>query len=312
MKIAIIGGGLAGVAAAWRLKDQEITLFDPKGIAGGPSGIAAGLLHPYAGAHSKLNWMGKEGMEATLKLIKSLEPSVAAQSGMLRLALTGWQAEDYALCAQKYPDVQWCSAEKCNELVPGTVSRPGIFISSAWTVNTKAYLEGLWKSCEGAILEKRHIESLDELSSFDQVIIANGAAASKLADIRLNPIKGQLLELEWPQDLPPLPFPVNSQAYIVMNPDKKSCIVGATFEKKFENEGPDLKTALDELRPKYVAMIPALANARIIDCRAGIRAATFDHHPVVRQVDARTWVITGLGSKGLLYHALCVDLIAIN
>ena len=52
-RYAIIGGGFAGVATAWHLLAHASTpisvhLFDGAGIAGGASGAAAGLLHPYS------------------------------------------------------------------------------------------------------------------------------------------------------------------------------------------------------------------------------------------------------------------------
>jgi len=42
MKIAIVGGGLAGLALAYFLKESEVTVFD---AGGGASRVAAGLLH---------------------------------------------------------------------------------------------------------------------------------------------------------------------------------------------------------------------------------------------------------------------------
>ncbi len=56
--------------------------------------------------------------------------------------------------------------------------------------------------------------------------------------------------------------------------------------------------------PHVKALIPALANAPILNCQAGIRAFTKDRRPKAIPVSSKTWVFTGLGSKGLLYHAL--------
>ena len=52
-RYAVIGGGFAGVATAWHLlahanRPVRVDLFDGAGIAGGASGTAAGLLHPYS------------------------------------------------------------------------------------------------------------------------------------------------------------------------------------------------------------------------------------------------------------------------
>lgn len=52
-RYAIVGGGFAGVATAWHLlahasSPVSVHLFDGAGIAGGASGAAAGLLHPYS------------------------------------------------------------------------------------------------------------------------------------------------------------------------------------------------------------------------------------------------------------------------
>jgi len=317
MKVAVIGAGFAGLATSWFLiqKHQcEVTVFDPEGVGGGPSGIAAGLLHCYAGAHAKLNWKGYEGLHATTKLLDvaatALGDPVATHSGLLRLAVTNWQMDDYYKCAESYDDVRWCSPEECQKMNPGVVQKPGIFIESAMTVDTKRYLEGLWKACKGIVLEKRSIQSLEELSEFDQVIVTMGAATTtlpELANIPIKPIKGQLLELEWPEELPPLNHPVNSQAYIVMHPSDRSCIVGATFEKDFDHTMPDHLEALAWLKPKYTAIIPALENAKVINCLAGVRGATPDHRPILKKVSDKCWVLAGLGSKGLLHHALLAE-----
>lgn len=49
----MVGGGFAGVAAAWHLLALSkgpvaVDLFDVASLAGGASGAAAGLLHPYS------------------------------------------------------------------------------------------------------------------------------------------------------------------------------------------------------------------------------------------------------------------------
>lgn len=323
MRIAILGAGFSGIATAWHLlqfqstkKSLQVVVFDPKGVGGGASGIAAGLMHPYAGAHAKLNPQAAEGMQATFKLLdaaaKALGESVADVSGLLRIALTEDQKRDFSLCASKHADVQRCTSDMCQSLVPGVALSEGILIRSAVTVNSERYLQGLWQACSllGAKLEKSAIMNLTELSDFDVIVVAIGAAATslpELAHLSITPIKGQIIECQWPQHLAALPMPINSQAYIVMNPGNATCIIGATYERHFSSAESEFNNALEELQAKASALFPALGNIQIVKCRAGLRASAPHHQPLIKQINQKCWVISGMGSKGLLYHALYAE-----
>ena len=111
------------------------------------------------------------------------------------------------------------------------------------------------------------------------------------------------MELAWPEEIPPLALPVISDLYIIPNRQQPSCFVGATFERNFSNLHPESSVAEAYLRPRAAALVPALKEAKLLSCKAGIRAMTQTHLPIVTQLNAKTWVLTGLGSKGLLYHA---------
>lgn len=317
MHIAIVGAGFSGLAVAWQILTHpsipvtSLVIFDQKGIGGAASGIAAGLLHPFAGAHAKLNRLGREGMQATSELIQvaetTLGKSVAIEQGILRPALTKEQKQDFMLCSQKYPeDAQWLESEQCLSLYPYLAQAPGIWFKDGLTVNSLLYLQGLWQAClkRGAQLEIKQISSMDELRAFDLKILTLGASSSSFTSHRLSLVKGQVLELAWPDSLPPLPFALNSQAYLLMSPEGKTGLAGATFEKGFSSYEPDIEKAKAEILPKVYAMLPGLQGAEIINCFAGMRVVTPTHLPLIEQIGKREWILTGMGSKGLLYHAL--------
>ena len=316
MHIAIIGGGFSGLATAWHFLQHaeiKVDIFDPAGIGGGASSIAAGLLHTFAGLHAKRNLMADEGVQAARELLNHashmLGTPVYSSSGLLRPAMSEANQRDYALCAEKYPqDVQWWSTEQCQKNIVGYPEYPGLYIPLALTVNSENYLKGLWLACQakGAQLRQEEIRAFDCLKNYAAIAICTGASSLPFfaQKLPITAVKGQILVLEWPSDCPPLAIPLNSQAYIIMQPDNKTCIVGSTYERHFTTVHPEVDVASREIMPKVAAMYPPLKEAKIVGCRAGVRASTPDHLPLLKQLDPRTWILSGMGSKGLLYHAL--------
>ena len=319
MRVAILGAGLCGLATAThflsakKTEDLEIVIFDPAPLGENASGLSAGLFHPFPGAHAKLVRDGKEGQKATLELVDVAERAsgekIAKNTGLLRIAISQKQLEDFSHCAKQYEDVRWFGGEECQQLIPCLLPNPGIFIESAFVIQTKKYLGGLWKYCaaSGVRWEPTLVTTLKTLSDFDVIVVATGAAVKllpELSHILIKPIKGQILEIEWPSFLPPLKVPLNSEAYLVMSLDKKKCFVGATFERSFDSAAPDMETARTYLQPKMLSLIPGLEEAKILNCHSGLRAATPQHQPLLEQPLNGCWVFSGMGSKGLLYHAL--------
>lgn len=323
MKIAIIGAGFCGLACAWYLsKEAEVTLFDPLEIGKGTSGIAAGLLHPYSGAHSKKNRFSDEGMAATLELLKiseeTLQSSVYRKSGMIRPALSLRQKEDFSLAAQKHPqDIIWKDVTACNALFPTLPPFEGIYVEPTYVVNCEKYLQGLWKACstKGVQLIQEKVDTLEGLDHFDRIIITAGWGTPRFTrntPHQFNLIKGQILRFERPREVPHLPCPLNSQAYLIDEPATNSVLLGATFERSFQNEHPEPSIAMEDLVQKAQPFFPYLDVSNLLECRAGIRLSAKNHLPLCEKIDTKCWLLTGMGSKGLLYHALYAQQLSKN
>ena len=87
--VAIVGGGFAGVAAAYILsQNARVTLFDAIGIGAGASGASTGLLHPYAGEKGRRSWEADSAMEASKELLtvaaREMGQPVADYRGILK------------------------------------------------------------------------------------------------------------------------------------------------------------------------------------------------------------------------------------
>lgn len=302
-KIAVIGAGFSGLATAWHLLEHpcSVTLFSDGKEA---SKIAAGLLHKYVGLRANLNPLASVAEKKTLQLLKLAEDAIKApviiSKGILRVALTDQQKKDYYQCASQNEDVEWLDPRT---LIPSLPHDSGIFIHSGMTVDTESYLEGLFLACQskGLLFEKKHISDLRELDGFDLIIAATGAYP--LLDMKFHALKGQLLELEWPSELVPLPFAITSQVYIAMTKDNKRCIVGATYEHDFKEEAPELEKAINELYPKALELYPPLMGAKVLDVKAALRCTTPNRLPFAGHLRDNIYAIIGMGSRGLLYHA---------
>lgn len=299
-KAIVAGAGFCGLATTYQLllHGWDVSLYDPKGIGKGTSGIAAGLLHPFAGESAKRSADADAGMHETLKLLAvadaELGKNVRTRGGIIRRAMTAIQTEDFAKCAQEYPEhVQWDGTD--------------LWINEGCAVHASLYLNGLWLACQrlGATF---HQQKVDASAVADLVVWATGAdmADREPVDVGVlvTRVRGQLLEVQWPEDQPPLAMPISSKMYVVMDTENKSCIVGSTYERTRTDEIPDADFACRKILPKIYELLPFLKEMPILGCRAGVRASAPGHRPLLKRLNDKTFAIGGMGSKGLLYHAL--------
>jgi glycine/D-amino acid oxidase-like deaminating enzyme len=300
MKIAIVGAGLAGLSVTWHLCSSHVqpTLFDMKGIGGGASGISTGLLHPFPGRRALRSWGAWEGMMETRALIavseKTLGRPVSSRTGIFRPAQTLQQKEDFGLRAKKDPEAIWQEHP---------IFGSGIWIPSGITLYSRLYLKGLWKACQplGANLVQESIFSLEDLGAFDRIVLTAGFETLKFAPhLPLQVTKGQTLLCRWPEKLP---CSVVSQGHITLTEDPSICQIGSTYEHAFSTLEPEEK-AISELLGKAARIYPPAREYEVIEIRAGARISRpKGYRPILERLNAKTWVFTGLGSRGMLYHA---------
>ena len=311
MNIAIIGGGFAGLSTAWYLLqrlDVSVTLFEANEIGSGASGLATALLHCYPGKHARRSHNADEAMQEAVFLLKLsekiLKKQVADYSGILRSALTHQQKEDYFRVTQNDSGTEWWSREKCSQTVPGIVSEPGLFLTKGISVFTSSYLKGLLMACKaaGLLYFQQEISDLSELMDYDRIVIAAGAGVLKFPECSHLPIritKGQILVCEGAA----LPFALCCRGHITCSSDKKLFFLGSTFEHDYRTLAPDERAY--SLKEKISLFYPPANEWKIVDRLSGARVVRDGiYYPLTKKVSEKAWVITALGSRGLLYHAL--------
>lgn len=299
MRLGIVGAGLAGLSCAWHALQEgfEVTLFDKSGIGGGASGVSVGLMHPFPGKTASLSLRAEEGMRATKELLKIsqflLGKPVASYTGIFRPAVTEQQKIDFQ--KQQHPDAEWTQVS-----CPGLLAREGLWIAGGVTVFPHLYMQGLWKGCEemGATLIR---EPFVENSYFDKVILAAGSEILQFPECKNLSLRTALGQTLLCKSERPLPFSLASHGYIALTEDPHICQIGSTYE---HTKDPN-PTKVAELVDKVSLFYPEAKNLEVLKVRSGVRIAPREGHlPVLEQVSKNTWVFTGLGSRGLLYHAL--------
>lgn len=263
MRVAVVGGGLAGLGCAYHLLSLSaegmresplhcVHVWDPcEPGEGGASAVAAGLLHPYSPKGSQL-WKGAPGLEAALELIQEVEThagiKVCERRGMLRLALDEGQAlAQRAQTTTPGSFQRWVSREDAGAIAGAEVGgHGGLHVPEAVTVDTRSYLRSLWQLCRsmgGDDIDvswvQAKVESVKNLrpqdaeeADYDAIIVAAGAHSTSiqgLAWIPLRPCRGQNLLLG---NIEGLQLPLICGKYIVpaAADGGATVISGATFE----------------------------------------------------------------------------------
>lgn len=186
--IAVVGGGLAGLAVTYHLLNStaryarkrgfdsetiRVTIFDPMPPGeGGASAAAAGLLHPFTPRAKKKAWKPVRSMDAALKLIDTAQARTPDRKlihfpGLLRLALTEKMETDFRQAAHRFPtEIDFLTPEKVRDMCPSAPEDVcAAFIKDAAVVDTGAYLRILWQICKDSRRVNWRIQEVSGLAS---------------------------------------------------------------------------------------------------------------------------------------------------
>lgn len=172
------------------------------------------------------------------------------------------------------------------------------FIPEGITVFSRKYLMDLKKACQSAKFVQHWVKSLDELAHFDKIILTVGCETLSFVDLPLKKTIGQCLVCECPE---PIPISLLGLGHITPTEEPNVCLVGSTYE---HTDRPDPQKAL-ALIDQVAQFYPIAKSFKILGiCSATRISPKVGYRPFLQKVDPRIWVFTGLGSRGLIYHAL--------
>lgn len=320
--LAVVGGGVIGLAVARRAALDGWTVRVHRGGEPGASWVAGGMLAPHSEGWPREERLLHLGL-ASLALwhgafMTGLPDSVITARESLVVAVDRADAADLRtvgewLAAQGHPVTPTSAARDVEPLLAQGI-RHGFLADTELAVDNRAVVEALAAHCER--LGVRWAAAVDDLAALDADVrvIANGIDAPKLwPGLPIRPVKGEVLRLRWRKGCMPLSHRVirarvhGRQVYLV--PRRDGVVVGATQYEHGRDTAP-VVTGVRELLDDACAVMPALGEYELAECAAGLRPMTPDNLPIVGRLDDRTLVAAGHGRSGFLLAPWTAEAIA--
>lgn len=345
-KVAIVGGGLAGLSTAYHLLELrsqrgrfDLTIFDSAEVGtGGASAVAGGLVHPLSPRGKLVHW-GMEGLEATNRLVEKADHQgkVVLRSELFRIATSDKQARQLQKTAELLPDLcEWMEPNLLADRL-GDDNNPygGLRLHNGCKVlHLPSYLKGLWAACQEFVEDstlsvqwKQHPQGdLISLEDYDAVVWAAGSGLFEIGGpleqehtpttwpIQL--VRGQSVEVRLANGNRKPTEALLSGKYVSPLPQADRVLVGATHE--FQSEPMTERQVQELLQEKtepfarHVWEQGALVERYTCGTRVQSQRGNKGRLPIVGRVDDQKnhWIFTGLSSRGLLYHGVYGKVIA--
>jgi glycine oxidase len=345
--VVVVGGGVIGLAAAWRAAQagMAVTVVDPA-PGRGASWAAAGMLAPVTEVHYgeqallRLNLAAADrwpGFAAELEEAAG-RPVGYRRCGTLTVAR---DTDDNAAIEDLYRFQLRCGLEverlrgrDCRRLEPGLAPgvRGGVLAPGDHQVDNRAMAGALLAACERAgvrLLAGRAAALRLDGERVTGVTVASGAALAAgtvvlaagcwsreldgvppelLPPVR--PVKGQLLQLRGPAADPLCRRNVRGlEVYVVPRADGR-VVVGATVEEQGFDTRVTAGAVHDLLRAAF-ELLPDVAELELVETVAGLRPGSPDNAPLLGPAGVDGLVVaTGHYRNGILLAPVTADALA--
>jgi len=291
--VGIMGGGLAGLSTAFHLlrrsqkKNLKVTILDPAEIGtGGASAVAAGILHKYNPRFTRTIWRGDEGYDETMSILRETGDAIITD-----------RIIKYHADAREW------------KAVDGGV-----------VVDVPSYLRNIYEylsdNYHGQI-EHRRVEmgvTVLRPPEFDAFVIAAGFGCFDLCgDFGVTKLRGQSVVLKPSKPLRQ-PFEAKLFGNYAVPVGSGSVMIGSTlewFDTPLTND-----EVLKELREKTEVYVPELwGEGWVVEkvwggTRVQSNRSPLGRVPKLRALGDRVYLLTGLGTRGLIYSGMCGRIVA--
>jgi glycine oxidase len=347
--VAIVGGGIAGLAVAWRARQRGLRtlVLERDGLAGGATRVAAGMLAPISEAR-----VGERGLLALSRASLDRYPAFVAELAEASGRDPGYRACGTLLVARDRDEAEALEREQAEREALGLpverllasearrrepalapTLRLALDIPGDHAIDPRALSAALAAAVkrEGGVLRERaevsrivvagdRVDGVeladDERVHADRVVIAAGAWTEALdglpahARVPIRPVKGQIMRLRDPSGPGLLTRVIRMQpGYLVPRGDG-GYVLGATMEEQGFDTAPTAGGVFELLRDA-IELVPGVSELAVEEVAAGLRPGTPDNAPVLGAgaLDGLQWA-AGCFRHGILLAPVVADALA--
>ncbi|HRR08844.1 MAG TPA: FAD-binding oxidoreductase [Rhodothermales bacterium] len=317
--VIILGAGLAGAFAAWELqKHLQVLVIDQPSIIGKGTGVSGGLINPMMAQKGRRVWEAEAALDAFKRIADEahVPRNIIRMDGLFRPAQNPEQANWFKFSAETSPHLGvWYDETVLKAQFP-SLDAPfgGIWVHSGGTVKINHLAKWLISEANvdhqsvgiTAILEETtgvRIETKDGDVFSAKVCLSclgNGLLNfDPFKGLDLHPVKGQVEvvdPLHVSSDIPSL----SGGMYTAIFEDQWIC--GSSFRHHYNDLNPsytDRNLILSGIRSMISELPSEIESTSEVGIRITIPGTRL---PMIGPVSDKgnLWVLTGLGSKGLL------------
>lgn len=309
MRVAILGGGLAGAACAYVFKKcglEPVIYEAANSLGSGASGNRVGLYNPRFTAEKGPEQEFFSGaFFAALDVFGELDGVAWNPCGALHLVNDEKKIKRFSQTAHSWGwgagAMRMVRAAEATEIAGIPIEYDALYLSRSGTVSPRLlcerYAEGVEVVCD------RAIESLSDIKA-DAIVLAGGMGLSKFpeaAHLPLRAVRGQVTYIEYSEETIKLRCTIGYGGYVTPVVDGIHC-VGSTFQRWLNHSDIIGQDDFDNIMRLHDHVHSFKGLHTIEGQRAAVRTTTPDHFPIVGVLDEgrNIYVSTAHGSHGIL------------
>jgi len=316
VKVAIIGGGLAGCAVAWMFRQMghEPVVYEAgPTLANGASGNVSGLYNPrfsalrgadadfYAAAYSM-----------ALRTFEMLDDIDWCPIGVLHLMDTDKKEKRLHRTVKNWnwspAHMRLVSSSEASEIAGINLRYDALYLPDGGSIAPKKLCAAYTRNIECHL--NSPVENLDDIDADVKVLACGSAVLKFVPDLPIIPVRGQITQVKATQLSENIKCGICYDGYFMPAKDGIHTL-GATFQPEL-NHSDIIKQDNQENIQKLAEAIPGLeAGLEVVGQRASIRATSRNRFPIIGNATGQdnVYISAAHGSYGVLSSLMVAHLL---